>query len=210
MPTGAAAPFLLFSQVTPRMFPDPWLDRWLPLILERAGNTPVLEVGCGHGDDTVTLTRAGLAVTAFDLSPANVAIATARAPTARIEQGDVRAALPEASEPFGAVIASLSLHYFSWSQTTAIVDRIRECLRPAGLLLCRLNATHDHHFGAGSGTQIDENFYLVDGQPKRFFDKQAIERLFAQGWRQLSREPLTTRKYFKQKALWEVVLEKAG
>ncbi|WP_424626017.1 class I SAM-dependent methyltransferase [Achromobacter marplatensis] len=192
------------------MFPDPWLDRWLPLILERAGNAPVLEVGCGHGDDTVTLARAGLAVTAFDLSPANVAIAAARAPTARIEQRDVRAPLPETPTPFGAVIASLSLHYFPWSETTAIVDRILECLRPAGLLLCRLNATDDHQFGAGSGTQIDENFYVVNNQPKRFFDKQAIERLFAQGWLQLSLEPRTTRKYFKQKALWEVVLEKAG
>lgn len=191
------------------MFPDPWLDRWLPLILERAGQAPVLEVGCGQGDDTMTLTRSGLEVNAFDLSPANVVLAAARAPTARVEQRDVRDPLPARAEPFGVVIASLSLHYFPWSQTTSIVDRIREGLKPGGLLLCRLNSTADRHFGAGSGTPIEDNLYLVNGQPKRFFDLRAVECLFSSGWRRLSLAPMTTRKYLRPKALWEIVLERA-
>ena len=37
------------------MLNDPWLKRWRPLIRERAGAGPVLEIGCGHGDDTATL-----------------------------------------------------------------------------------------------------------------------------------------------------------
>lgn len=192
------------------MFADPWLDRWLPLILAHARAAPVLEVGCGQGDDTVTLVRAGLAVTAFDLSPANVAIAALRAPAARIRQADVRDWPPAGTEPFGAVIASLSLHYFPWSETAAIVARLRACLKPGGLLLCRLNSTEDRHFGAGRGARIEENFHLVDGQPKRFFDEQAVQRLFAHGWRPLSRQARTTRKYLKPKALWEVVVEKTG
>ena len=67
---------------------DRWLDRWLPLIAERAGDAPVLEIGCGHGDDTAVLAAAGLRVVAFDLSALSVAAARLRVPSARIERQD--------------------------------------------------------------------------------------------------------------------------
>jgi hypothetical protein len=82
-------------------------------------------------------------------------------------------------------------------------------LHPAGVLLCRLNSTEDHHYGASGHPQIAPNFYRVKGEPKRFFDRAAIELLFAQGWRILSLEHFTTGKYAKEKALWEVVLERS-
>ena len=190
------------------MLPDPWLDCWLPLLHARAGHAPVLEIGCGHGDDTVVLSNARLAVTAFDISPVNVVATALRAPAARIECADVRSPLPRENTPYAAVIASLSLHYFSWSQTTDIVQEIHACLRPGGLLLCRINSTEDRHFGAGKGSRIEENFFLVDGQEKRFFDQDSLARLFDRSWRCLSTTHMTTRKYVRQKALWEIVLEK--
>ncbi|MFV0680216.1 class I SAM-dependent methyltransferase [Ottowia sp.] len=76
------------------MLHDPWLTRWLPLISECATDAPVLEIGCGHGDDTATLTKAGLRVVAFDLSCTAVALAKARVPAAMIECRDVQAPLP--------------------------------------------------------------------------------------------------------------------
>jgi SAM-dependent methyltransferase len=193
-----------------QMCSDPWLDRWLPLLAARAGAAPVLEIGCGEGADTVTLTKAGFDVSAFDLSPASVAAARLRAPGARIECRDARDPLPRRATPYGAVIASLSLHYFPWAQTTAIVDEIASCLQAGGLLLCRLNSTEDRNFGAGHGPEIEKNFHAAHGRQKRFFDAASVDRLFAQGWHRLSTAHLTTRKYVKRKALWEVVLEKAG
>ena len=192
------------------MVSDPWLDRWTSLITVRSDRTPVLEIGCGHGDDTVVLTRAGLDVIAFDLSRASVAAAKLRAPSARIECRDTRDPFPKEATALGVVVASLSLHYFSWAETQSIVERIREVLRPGGALLCRLNSTQDRNFGAGAGTLLEENYYLVDGQPKRFFDEEAVSRLFQDGWRRISLEHMTTRKYLRRKALWEVVLERAG
>ena len=192
------------------MVSDPWLDRWTPLITERSGRALVLEVGCGHGDDTVALTRAGLPVIAFDLSRASVAAARLRAPSARIECRDIRDPFPEAASGLGVVVASLSLHYFPWTETQSIVERIRQVLRPGGVLLCRLNSTQDSNFGAGAGTLIEDNYYLVDGQPKRFFDEESVSRLFQAGWQRISLEHMTTRKYLRRKALWEVVLERAG
>jgi SAM-dependent methyltransferase len=184
-----------------------WLDRWLGLALERARSDPVLEIGCGHGDDTVTLTRAGLGVHAFDLSRFSVAIAAARAPAARVQCRDIRSPLPVDAGAVGVVVASLSLHYFPWDETVTIVGRVRDALRPGGVLLCRLNSTHDRNFGASGHPAIEPNYFMVNGHPKRFFDEATVRSLFA-GWNELALEHIVTRKYVTSKALWEVVVEK--
>ena len=190
------------------MFSDPWLNRWLPVAVERAEGGPVLEIGCGHGDDTAVLARAGLRVIAFDLSPVAVAAARIRVPSASIECRDVRDPFPEQAHQLGVVVASLSLHYFAWTETQALVQRIRSVLRPGGLLLCRLNSTEDRHFGAQGHPEIEPNYYLVNGEPKRFFDRASVDALFAEGWNALSVEHFVTRKYVKPKALWEAVFER--
>ncbi|VWD16025.1 putative S-adenosylmethionine-dependent methyltransferase/MSMEI_2290 [Burkholderia aenigmatica] len=190
------------------MFPDPWLDRWLTLIKARAGERPVLEIGCGYGDDTATLAKAGLQVIGFDLSRTAVAATKIRVPSANITRRDVRDPLPDDATKMGVVLASLSLHYFSWDETVSIVERVRSALQPGGVLLCRLNSTLDDNFGAQGYEEIEPGYFLVDGQPKRFFDENAVRRLFADGWKTLSLEHITTDKYHQQKAAWEVILER--
>lgn len=190
------------------MLHDPWLNRWLPLLHERAGRSPVLEIGCGHGDDTAKLSAAGLSVHAFDFSAVAVAVVRLRVPSAKIECRDIRDPLPEQTGKFGAIVASLSLHYFAWGETVAVVERIRSALRPGGVLLCRLNSTEDHNFGASGHPEVEPNFYLVKGEPKRFFNQVAIESLFATGWNTLALEHFATAKYVKTKALWEAILER--
>jgi SAM-dependent methyltransferase len=196
------------ARVTLPTINDPWLARWLKLIGERAVGLPVLELGCGGGRDTEVLAAAGHRVVAVDLSPESVAKARTRVPRAEFHCQDIRAPLPV--DAAGVVVASLSLHYFPWPETEALVDRIRRVLRPAGVLLCRLNSTNDHHFGASGHPAIDENFYLVDGAPKRFFDRAAVDRLFSSGWQMLSAEERTIDRYDLPKSAWEVVLEKTS
>ena len=188
---------------------DPWLERWRPLLLERAANAPVLEIGCGNGEDSVTLAAAGLQLTAFDLCAAAVAQAQGRAPQATVLCRDTREPLPCADESLAAVVASLSLHYFDWAETAAIVGRIHAALRPGGLLLCRVNSTEDHHYGASGHPEIEAHYYRVDGEAKRFFDRADLERLFGEGWRILACEHYLTDKYPQPKAVWEIVLERA-
>lgn len=190
------------------MLHDPWLDRWLALVQTRAAGTTVLEIGCGQGEDTATLAAAGLSVHAFDISQAATAVAKLRVPSANIECRNLRKPLPASAQNLGAIVASLSLHYFSWTETIDIVQRIRACLGPGGLLLCRLNSADDHNYGASGHPEIEPNFYLVNGEPKRFFNKASVQLLFADGWATLSLEHSTTGKYIKTKALWEIVLER--
>src|SRR3990167_7918208 len=112
------------------MLTDPWLSRWLPLLHERAGSSLVLEIGCGHGDDTAVLASAGLNVHAFDLSRVAVGVARVRVPSANVECRDIREPFPDQARELDAIVASLSLHYFSWSETQTIVQRVRSSLRP--------------------------------------------------------------------------------
>jgi SAM-dependent methyltransferase len=190
------------------MLRDNWLDRWLPTAVARAGGAPVLEVGCGHGDDTAVLAAAGLRVVAFDLSAVAAGIAKVRVPSATVERRDIRDPLPQQARELGVVVASLSLHYFSWLETLAIAQRLRAALRPGGILLCRLNSTEDENFGAHGHPEIEPNFFMVNGGPKRFFDESSVRGLFTTGWRLLSLEHFTTRKYLQPKSLWEAVVER--
>lgn len=89
---------------------DPWLERWLPLLAGRCTGAPILELGCGSGQDSAVLAAAG---------------------------------------------------------------------------------------------------YPVVGEPKRFFDRAAIERLFAGGWRMISLEEMVVHRYAHPKSLWEAVVESA-
>jgi SAM-dependent methyltransferase len=185
---------------------DPWLARWLKLIGERAAGLSVLELGCGGGRDSAVLAAAGHRVVGVDLSAEAVERARQRVPSAEFHCQDISAPFPLARA--GVVVASLSLHYFPWPETEALVERIRHLLVPSGILLCRLNSTNDHHFGASGHPRIDDDYYLVDGEPKRFFDRAAIDRLFSPGWRMQSVEERTIDRYDLPKAAWEVVLEK--
>jgi len=191
------------------MFPDPWLERWLTLIKMRSGGHPVLEIGCGYGDDTTVLVNAGLQVISFDLSSNAVAATKIRVPSAHIEQRDVRAPFPEEAINLGVTLASLSLHYFTWEDTVSIVERIRQSLRLGGILLCRLNSTEDKNFGADEGKEIEPNYFLAKGKSKRFFDENTVQRLFANGWNVIALEHITTNKYEKPKTAWEIIIERA-
>jgi SAM-dependent methyltransferase len=194
--------------VTSRTTSDPWLDRWLKLIGERAAGLPILELGCGGGRDTEVLAAAGHRVVGVDLSRAAIGRARECVPSAKFYCQDVRAPWPV--ERAGVVLASLSLHYFPWDETVALVERIRRTLLPNGLLLSRFNSTNDHHHGASGHPAIDENFYLVDGAPKRFCDRASVDRLFSRNWRVLSKEEGVIARYDHPKSVWEAVLERSG
>jgi SAM-dependent methyltransferase len=186
---------------------DRWLEPWLNTVRERAGPAPVLELGCGNGRDTATLAAAGVRVVAVDLSARAIEMARAAVGNAQFHVADIRDPFPLAHAH--VVVASLSLHYFTWAETTHIVERVGDVLRDRGLLICRLNSTRDHHYGASGHPRIEDDYYLVNGRTKRFFDRSAVERLF-DGWRILALEERTIHRYERPKVVWELAVEAAG
>jgi len=75
--------------------------------------------------------------------------------------------IAEQAHELGAVVASLSLHYFSWEEALAITQGVRDVLRPGGMLLCRLNSTENQNLGAPgtplppAGQGVDFMMHLV-------------------------------------------------
>jgi SAM-dependent methyltransferase len=188
---------------------DPWLDRWLPLIAHHATGDPILELGCGAGRDSATLVAAGHEVIGLDRSPSAVNQARNTVPAGQFFCQDMRDPWPVRG-PSGVIVASLSLHYFPWAETVGLVERIGQQLRPGGLLLCRLNSTKDVHYGAVGHPLIEENYYQVKGEAKRFFDQAAVGRLFVTGWQVISLGEHTIHRYERPKVVWEVILECVG
>ena len=77
-----------------------------------------------------------------------------------------------------------------------------------GVLLCRLNSTNDHNYGASGHPRIADDYFSVNGEPKRFFSRESIQQLFATGWRMLATEEMVIHKYAHLKVAWEVVVER--
>ena len=88
----------------------------------------VLELGCGRGDLTVELLRAGADVVALDLSPAMVELARKRAGRARFLVAPVEATGLE-SGSFDRVVGKWILHHADVSQAAVEVARL---LKPGG------------------------------------------------------------------------------
>jgi SAM-dependent methyltransferase len=117
----------------------------------------------------------------MDISRENVTECALSAPQADTLQVDISKPLPFANDSASVMIASLSLHYFSWDVTLQIASELKRCLQHGGLLLARFNSVNDHHHGAASTLEIEPNFYHVGTGTKRFFDEDSV-RLFLQGW----------------------------
>lgn len=170
----------------------------------------MLEIGCDTGRDTLWLGKHGFDVVATDLSESALTACAALTPGARLVLHDLREPIPFADGSFGAVVASLCLHYFDWKTTVAAVSEIRRCLAPSGLLLCRVNSVHDYLHGAGKGEEIEPGYYRQHARyamSKRFFTSADLDRLFShEEWRQLGRREVTIHRYEEPKVAWELAL----
>lgn len=169
-----------------------WLDAWQ----SNLKNQTVLELGAGSGADTRLLRNQVANLTATDL-------------TANSELGikalDHSQPLPFRDNSFTVVIASLTLHYFSWLTTVAIIKEIKRILQPSGLLICRLNSTNDIHYGAVGYEQIEPGLFNVKGQAKRFFSEQDIQQLWQRntGWQIEACQEKQIDRYLQPKTIWE-------
>ena len=188
---------------------DLWMERWIKLLRAGAGSGSVLELGCDNGRDTAWLVQQGMQVVCTDISADALRVCKRAVLESLIVQHDIRKPMPFADATFGAVICSLSLHYFPWNETQSAVNEIRRVLKPPfGILLCRLNSTRDVYHGArDGGREIERHYYESKGvyaERKRFFDKGEVIDLF-KGWKVLSCVERTIDRYEKPKVVWEVV-----
>jgi SAM-dependent methyltransferase len=187
-------------------FYDLWLDNYHG-ILKSSKFTPVIDLGCGNGNNSLYLTERGYSVIACDFSELALERLRKHAPEALPVKLDLLKGLPFGDGSTSVVVADLSLHYFSWKDTIRIVSDIKRITCSGGYLFCRLNSSKDKNYGAGEGIEIEPNYYYKDDQYKRFFDKRQIEELFKE-WEIYSLIEYSIDRYSSSKMLWEIVLRK--
>ncbi|MBN1648263.1 MAG: methyltransferase domain-containing protein [Spirochaetales bacterium] len=183
-----------------------WMDSYARLFSE-APHKPVIDLGCGPGAESLYLLDRGYQVISCDFSPAvleKLAAFDSRIVTRRF---DLKDGLPFADGEAHVILASLCLHYFSSRDTVFILSEINRVLDRNGCLICRLNSVNDFQHGAGQGIEIEKNYYDQQGNCKRFFDPEDLDRFFA-GWEIKAKRECDIDRFENTKKAWEVAARK--
>lgn len=185
-------------------------DRWLENYENyfRPG-TAVLDLGCGNGSNISYLMSKSADIHACDYSESAVRQVMETFGVKAVK-ADFREGLPFPDSFFDIVVSDLSLHYFSREETAEIVAEMRRITKRSGIVLARLNSVHDRNFGAGEGVELERNFYDINGDRKRFFDREMIDFFFGSSFSILDAEEKKTDKYRKTKHVWEIVLKRGS
>ena len=186
---------------------DKWLDRYTEYI--NKSKLPIIDLGCGIGNDTLFLKSLGKEVISIDYSDEALRILNDNIEDVNILQMDFEKEWKLTNDSCDLIIADLSLHYFNERDTFKILSNIKNSLVDNGILIVRLNSIDDVNFGADSLEEIEHHFYYSYGIKKRFFDKEDIYYFF-KDFEIIScmEESVNTIIYSKEKKVWECVFKK--
>jgi ubiquinone/menaquinone biosynthesis C-methylase UbiE len=185
---------------------DLWLDKYENILI-KSKDIPIIDLGCGFGNDTLYLKERGYDVISCDFSEEALQRLSNCIDNLTVKCFDLKEGLPFESNYAKIIISDLSLHYFAWNDTEKILKEIDRVLMDDGILLCRVNSTKDVNHGSGQGIKIEENFYDIDGNLKRFFNEEQLRELF-KNWNIKYINECEMNRYKDSKILWEIAVEK--
>ena len=181
-------------------------DNWLDLFENEINNckTPIIDLGCGSGNDTLYLIEKGKKVIPCDYSKNAIKNIKNNFPEIdKTECFDMTKGLPFKTCFTDIIICDLSLHYFTEEITFEILEEIKRVLNPNGLLLLRVNSVKDVNHGAGKGKKIENHLYETEyGTYKRFFDEKDFDKFFV-NWDKIYLHEETMDRYDLEKVLWK-------
>lgn len=185
---------------------DDWLVDFNDIIDDVA--TPIIDLGCGKGNNTLYLTQKKKKVIACDYSQVAINTVKKYIPNAETKLFDMTEGLPFEDNDTDLIIADLCLHYFSEETTFNIINEIKRVLKPNGHLMFRVNSLNDTNYGAMEGEKIEENFFFTfsANMTKRFFDKKSLLTFF-KDWEIEYMNEETMERYKKLKRLWRCVVK---
>jgi SAM-dependent methyltransferase len=140
----------------------------------------VLELGVGHGRDSIFFASNGIRVEALDYSTVAVDILKREARKRRLAVNaqvfNLTKSLPFPDGSFDAVYSHMLLNMrFSVGELRFIFSEIRRVLRPKGFNFFSVRNQNDKLFG--NGIKVDDGIYEINGFQVRFFSKQEIRGL---------------------------------
>lgn len=187
---------------------DDWLNKF-ESIIEKC-QTPILDLGCGYGNNALYLIEKGKSVIACDQS--KNAIKNIKKNLPEIYQAlcfNMLDGLPFNDNTFEVIIADLCLHYFTDQETLAIIKEIRRVLINNGHLLFRVNSINDTNYGAGQGLEVEHHLYETsDNRLKRFFDEEDLKYFFQDFTIEYLQEETMDSRYDLKKKLYRGCLKR--
>jgi SAM-dependent methyltransferase len=194
------------GDTTRRPVYDDWLDKYAG-IFEASKDTPIIDLGCGFGNNTLYLHERGYAVISCDFAEAALQRLSHFVPNPVTRLFDLRSRFPFGDGAAKIVVADLCLHYFSEAETMGIIAEIRRVLSDAGWLFSRVNSVKDIYHGAGEGMAIEPFYFEQNGERKRFFDEPSLRVFFAE-WKIRALHECKNEWYEKPKIVWELAAQK--
>ncbi|MBA3977083.1 MAG: class I SAM-dependent methyltransferase [Nitrosopumilus sp.] len=142
----------------------------------------VLEIGAGHGRDTLFFASNGLEVEALDYSSIGIEIINKKAHENKLPVNsqlyDVKKPLPFKDACFDAAYSHMLLNMrFSQAELHSVFSEIRRVLRPNGLNYFSVRNHNDQFYGAG--VKVEDGVYDINGFEVRFFSEKEILDLIA-------------------------------
>ncbi|WP_280431803.1 class I SAM-dependent methyltransferase [Nocardia brasiliensis] len=151
-----------------------------------AGVREILELGAGHGRDTLYLARSEFEVTATDFSAVGLTQMNAAAEAGgladriRTLEHDARDPIPQPDDAFDAVFAHMLLCMnLSTEEILALAAEIRRVLRPGGILVYTVRHDGDAHYG--NGIAHGDDIYEHGGFAVHFFTRTLVDEI-AESW----------------------------
>jgi SAM-dependent methyltransferase len=140
----------------------------------------ILELGAGHGRDTIFFASNGIDVEALDYSVIAVdildKIRKEKSLPIKPRIFDVKSPLPIQDSFFDAVYSHMLLNMrFSLDQLHFIFSEIKRVLKPKGLNFFSVRNYNDKSYG--KGVEIEKGIYDINGFQVRFFTEKEIQDL---------------------------------
>lgn len=182
---------------------DDWLKMFEDIII--ACQTPIIDLGCGTGNDIKCLMEYGKEVIPCDYSEDAIkSILINFSGIERTECFDIKERFPFEDDFTSLIVADLSLHYFSNKDTQRILEEIKRILKPNGILIFRVNSIKEDM--DGELVEVEKHFYQTIEGYKRFFDEEDIRRFF-KDWEIIFSQEEKIIRYEKTKYLWKVAVK---
>lgn len=136
----------------------------------------VLELGAGHGQDSLFFAKQGYDVVSTDIETASLASNISNHECCvSVIPVNLTEALPLDDHSFDVVYAHLSLHYFELEKTFEIMNEISRVLKPGGVFAFLTNSTSDPEYN--SGRMLEPDFFQVGKATKRYLSVESARAL---------------------------------
>lgn len=157
---------------------DNWLYGYRDIV--DSSGKPIIDLGCGSGNNVKYLMEKNMKVVACDSSIAAIELIKRNFPNIYdTECFDMVDGFPFVNNSADLVIADLCLHYFTKEDTIKILNEIKKVLINQGTLLARVYSIDDVDIKTLNGREVEKHLYkMPDGRLKRFFSYEDLFEFF--------------------------------